>query len=89
MIYGRINEPVNHLVNLFCLSVYVGVIIWKQFNIEDGVTLHCSTMFSLFLACAAECKTCTTSGAGNCDTCKDGFTLKANNKGCDGQLTYL
>ena len=46
-------------------------------------------MFSLFLACAADCKTCTTSGAGNCDTCNDGFTLKANNKGCDGQLTYL
>jgi hypothetical protein len=47
-------------------------------------------MFSLFfVVCAADCKTCTTSGAGKCDICKDGFIVNGNNDGCDGQLIYF
>ena len=35
-------------------------------------------------ACAANCLNCDTSGAGNCDTCSDGFAAKSDNSGCEG-----
>ena len=33
-------------------------------------------------ACAANCKTCVTAGAGKCDTCNDGYIVKASDQTC-------